>query len=125
MKFLLRIVSVILLVFVLPTLVSAGLWATRDHPDGWSSAKWGSSGLLPSAEESPEAAIYIFSAMTGGLKGAIASHAWIVTKDGSTFQTGTGSTFSYTPTVAGAYVVTLTVADEVTVRFRFVIPSNK
>lgn len=81
MKFLLRIVSVILLVFVLPTLVSAGLWATREHPDGWSSAKWGSSGLLPSAEESPEAAIYIFSAMTGGLKGAIASHAWIVTKD--------------------------------------------
>ena len=81
MKFLLRIISVILLVFVLPTLVSAGLWATRDHPEGWSAAKWGSSGLLPTAEESPDAAIYVFSAMTGGLKGAIASHAWIVTKE--------------------------------------------
>ncbi len=80
MKFLLRVVSVLLLVFVLPTLVSAGLWATREHPSGWSSAKWGSSGLLPAADESPEAAIYVFSAMTGGLKGAIASHAWIVTK---------------------------------------------
>ena len=81
MKFLLRTVSVILLVFVLPTLVSAGLWVTRDHPQGWSSARWSSSGLLPTAEESPEAAIYIFSAMTGGVKGAIASHAWIVTKN--------------------------------------------
>lgn len=81
MKFLLRLVSVILLVFVLPTLVSAGLWATKEHPAGWSQANWGSTGLLPQAEESPEAAIYVFSAMTGGLKGAIASHAWIVTKD--------------------------------------------
>jgi hypothetical protein len=81
LKFLLRLVSVILLVFVLPTLVSAGLWATQDRPAGWRQADWSSAGLLPAAEESPEAAIYVFSAMTGGLKGAIASHAWIVTKD--------------------------------------------
>lgn len=87
MKILLRAAAVILLVFVLPTLVSAGLWATREHPQGWSSAKWSSSGLLPSAENSPEAAIYVFSAMTGGLKGAIASHAWIVTKEkGGAYQ---------------------------------------
>ncbi len=81
MKILLRLVFVILLVFVLPTLVSAGLWATREHPAGWSSAKWGSTGLLPGATDSPQAAIYVFSAMTGGLKGAIASHAWIVIKE--------------------------------------------
>jgi hypothetical protein len=80
LKFLLRILSVILLVFVLPTLVSAGLWATREHPRGWRDADWSSTGILPKAEDSPQAAIYVFSAMTGGFKGAIASHAWIVTK---------------------------------------------
>ena len=37
--------------------------------------------MLPKAEDSPQAAIYVFSAMTGGFKGAIASHAWIVTKE--------------------------------------------
>jgi hypothetical protein len=80
LKFLLRFVSVILLVFVLPTLVSAGLWATREHPRGWRDADWSSTGILPKAEDSAEAAIYVFSAMTGGVKGAIASHAWIVIK---------------------------------------------
>lgn len=81
MRFLLRFLSVVVLVFILPTLVSAGLWVSKDRPQRWSEANWGSSGLLPKAEASPEAAIYVFSAMTGGLKGAIASHAWIVTKD--------------------------------------------
>lgn len=81
MKFILRLLAVIIAVFILPTLVSAGLWVTKDHPTRWSEANWGSSGLLPQATDSEEAAIYVFSAMTGGLKGAIASHAWIVTKE--------------------------------------------
>ncbi len=81
MKFTLRLLSALLLIFILPTLVSAGLWATREHPAGWRQADWSSAGLLPEADQSPEAAIYVFSAMTGGFKGAIASHAWIVTKN--------------------------------------------
>jgi hypothetical protein len=71
----------IFIVFLLPTFASAGLWAMKDHPSGWSEARWTSAGILPRPEESEDAAIYIFSAMTGGLKGAVASHAWIVTKE--------------------------------------------
>ncbi len=77
----LRLLTMLALVFVLPTLVSAGLWAAKERPGGWNEADWGSAGFLPKAEETPEAAIHVFSAMTGGMKGSVASHAWIVTKE--------------------------------------------
>lgn len=80
MKSVKHLTIVIFILYLLPTFASAGLWALRDHPAGWSDARWTSAGILPKPEASPEAAIYIFSAMTGGLKGAVASHAWIVTK---------------------------------------------
>jgi hypothetical protein len=81
MKSVKRLMIVIFLIYLLPTFASAGLWAMRDHPVRWSDARWTSAGILPKPQDSPEAAIYIFSAMTGGLKGAVASHAWIVTKE--------------------------------------------
>lgn len=68
-------------IYLLPTFASAGWWALQDRPARWNQANWGSAGILPKPEESEEAAIYVFSAMTGGLKGAVASHAWIVTKE--------------------------------------------
>lgn len=70
----------IFIIYLVPTFASAGLWAMKGRPQGWSQARWTSAGILPRPEESDEAAIYVFSAMTGGLKGAVASHAWIVTK---------------------------------------------
>lgn len=81
MKSVKRLLIVIFIIYLLPTFASAGLWAMKDHPSGWSAARWTSAGILPRPEESNDAAIYIFSAMTGGLKGAVASHAWIVTKE--------------------------------------------
>lgn len=80
MKALKRLILAFLVIFILPTLVSAGLWVAHERPGTWSQAKWGSAGLLPSAKDDHDAAIYVYSAMTGGLKGAVASHAWIVTK---------------------------------------------
>ncbi|MFB2550003.1 DUF3750 domain-containing protein [Ensifer soli] len=70
----------ILFVYILPTLASAGLWYLKERPDTWHSADWSSSGILPRPEADREAAVYVLSAPTGGLKGAVASHAWIVTK---------------------------------------------
>ncbi len=81
MKSVKRLMIVIFLIYLLPTFASAGLWAMRDHPARWSDARWTSAGILPKPQDSQEAAIYVFSAMTGGLKGAVASHAWIVTKE--------------------------------------------
>ncbi|EHS52755.1 hypothetical protein PDO_1341 [Rhizobium sp. PDO1-076] len=87
MKIIIRLMAVLVLVFVLPTLVSAGLWATADRLGRWSEANWGSAGILPDADATSEASIHVFSAMTGGLKGAVASHAWIVTKEkGGAYQ---------------------------------------
>jgi hypothetical protein len=67
--------------YLFPSLVAAGLWLGGEHPSSWRDAKWTSARLLPDANASHEAAIYVLSARTGGLKGAIASHSWIVLKD--------------------------------------------
>ena len=69
-----------LVVFVLPAAVSAGLWLAGDHPRSWRAADWTSSHLLPPAREVAEPALYILAARTGGLKGAVSEHSWIVIK---------------------------------------------
>jgi hypothetical protein len=81
MKTVKRLFLFIFIIFLLPTFASAGLWAIKERPSRWSDARWSSAGILPKPEESQDAAIYVFSAMTGGLKGAVASHAWIVFKE--------------------------------------------
>lgn len=79
-----RILKILVLgfsvIFLLPSLLSAAIWMTTEHPENWRAAKWSSSGLLPEATSDDEAAVYILSAKTGGLKGAFASHAWVVVK---------------------------------------------
>ena len=70
-----------LAIYLFPSLVAAGLWLGGEHPATWREAKWTSSKMLPDPSANDEAAIYVLSARTGGLKGAIASHAWIVMKD--------------------------------------------
>lgn len=81
MKYLKRMLLLIFVVYLLPTFASAGFWAIKERPGRWSEANWGSAHILPEARDSEEAAVYIFSAATGGLKGSVASHAWIVTKE--------------------------------------------
>ncbi|MBB4184928.1 hypothetical protein GGE07_001557 [Sinorhizobium terangae] len=81
MKFIRRLLVAFMLIYLLPALASAGWWYMKERPQSWRDADWSSAGLLPKAAESPEAAVYILSATTGGMKGAVASHAWIVTKE--------------------------------------------
>ncbi len=83
MKFARRLAAAFLVIYLLPALASAGWWYMQDRPQSWRSADWSSAGILPKTAESPDAAIYVFSATTGGMKGAVASHAWIVTKQQS------------------------------------------
>jgi len=79
-----RIVRFILLgflvVFVLPTLAFAALWLSQERPASWRAADWSSAGLLPPPAEAPEASIHILAARTGGLKGIVSVHSWIVLK---------------------------------------------
>ena len=69
-----------LALFVAPTLVSFAWWAWIERPASWSVADWGPSGVLPAAADAPGDAVYVLSARTGGWKGAVAVHSWIVWK---------------------------------------------
>lgn len=55
-------------------------WAAVDRPVSWRAADWSSAGILPPPASDPEAAIYVLAARTGGLKGAVSVHSWIVLK---------------------------------------------
>lgn len=77
--FLRPVVLSVVVLFALPTVVTALWWSLVDRPASWRSADWSSSGLLP-APESSDAAIYVLAARTGGFKGAFSAHSWIVLK---------------------------------------------
>ncbi|WP_220748320.1 MULTISPECIES: DUF3750 domain-containing protein [Jannaschia] len=61
-------------------MISLAWWSLQDRPGSWRSADWGSSGLLPPAADVPEAALYVMAARTGGTKGAVSVHSWVVFK---------------------------------------------
>ena len=81
MKFARRLAAAFLVIYLLPALASAGWWYMQNRPHSWRDADWSSADILPKAADNTDAAIYVFSATTGGMKGAVASHAWIVTKE--------------------------------------------
>ncbi len=68
------------LVFLSPALATLGWWALVDRPVSWRAADWSSAGILPAPDADREAAIYVLAARTGGLKGALSVHSWIVLK---------------------------------------------
>lgn len=83
-----KIILVVLLCFVAPALASLGVRAASSQPGSWRSADWSSAGILPDAASERQAAVYVMAARTGGLKGALAVHSWIVTKSAeATFYT--------------------------------------
>lgn len=75
-----RVLTAFALVFLLPAFATAGWWVVGERPASWREADWSSSGVLPAATAGPEAAIYVLAARTGGLKGAVSTHSWIVVK---------------------------------------------
>ncbi len=81
MKILRFTILFILLVFVLPTALTTVWWLMQDRPNSWRSADWSASGVLPVVKDADDAAVYVMAARLGGLKGAVAVHSWIVTKE--------------------------------------------
>ncbi|MBB3935637.1 DUF3750 domain-containing protein [Aureimonas phyllosphaerae] len=68
------------IVFLLPAALSLLVWKLGEHPASWREANWSSAAVLPAAADDDEAAVYIMAARTGGLKGALSEHSWIVVK---------------------------------------------
>lgn len=75
-----RLLFVLAVLFALPALLSAGWWLSLERPASWRQADWSSAGMLPPAANTPQAVIHVMAARTGGLKGALSTHSWIVTK---------------------------------------------
>ena len=71
---------IFLCVYLLPALMSGAVWWFAERPLSWRQADWSSAALLPPATADREAALYILAARTGGMKGAVADHSWIVMK---------------------------------------------
>lgn len=66
--------------FLLPIAASAALHVFEDRPRSWRDADWTSIGALPSANAHPEARLLVLSGRTGGWKGVLSVHSWIVLK---------------------------------------------
>ena len=70
-----------LILFLLPLALHAAWWLSQDRPAGWSQARWGSAGVLPPPTANPQALVRVYAARTGGLKGIVAHHSWVVVKE--------------------------------------------
>lgn len=68
-------------VYLLPAALAALLWWSGDHPSSWRQADWSSARILPAPQDGEDAAFYILAARTGGMKGAVSEHSWIVVKE--------------------------------------------
>ena len=66
--------------FLLPVAARAALFVFENRPGDWRNADWSSIGALPHASAHPDARILVLSGRTGGLKGVVAVHSWIVLK---------------------------------------------
>jgi hypothetical protein len=66
--------------FLLPVAARAAMFAFSDHPRSFRDADWSSIGSLPPAAQHPEARVMVLSGRTGGWKGVLAVHSWIVIK---------------------------------------------
>jgi hypothetical protein len=74
------IMLLFLALFLLPVAARAALVAYEGGPRSWRDADWSSTGSLPSPTSEPAARVLVFSGRTGGWKGAVAVHSWIVLK---------------------------------------------
>jgi hypothetical protein len=70
----------LLILFLLPVAARAALFAFEARPMSWRDADWSSTGTLPAASASPGARVLVYSGRTGGWKGVVAVHSWVVVK---------------------------------------------
>jgi hypothetical protein len=75
-----RVLIVLGLLLFLPLAARAAFYAFDDAPRHWRDADWSSVRALPPAPQHKEARVLVLSGRTGGWKGVLATHSWIVIK---------------------------------------------
>lgn len=76
-----KLLTILLLaLFLLPIAARAAWYALEDRPRSWRDADWSSTGMLPKASDYPQARLLVLSGRTGGLKGLVSVHSWVVIK---------------------------------------------
>ncbi len=70
----------LVLVFLLPAGLSVLVWKLGEHPSSWREADWTSAAILPAPSADGTPRVYVLAARTGGLKGSLSEHSWIVLK---------------------------------------------
>lgn len=70
----------ILVLFLLPVVARAALFAIGDAPRSYRDADWSSTGTLPPAAADKDARILVMTGTAGAWKGVLAVHSWIVLK---------------------------------------------
>ena len=74
------IMLAIFALFLAPLVARAALYAAGNGPRSWRDADWSSTGSLPAAGAYPDARVLVMTGQTGGWKGAVAVHSWVVFK---------------------------------------------
>lgn len=75
------IASVGVLLFVAPIAAVAAKQLQTPMPATWREADWSSAHMAPDPTRNKEAIIQIYAARTGGWKGIVSDHCWIILKD--------------------------------------------
>src|SRR5436190_7612052 len=74
------VIFFLLALFLIPVAARAALFSFEDRPHSFRDADWSSTHTLPAASAFPDARILVLSGRTGGWKGIVAVHSWIVFK---------------------------------------------
>lgn len=75
-----KVLPLLLAIFLIPIAARAALYAMSDAPRSYRDADWSSAGTLPAAAKEPDARVLFFTGTTGGWKGVVSVHSWIVFK---------------------------------------------
>ena len=71
---------VIFVLFLVPILARAAVYAVGNDPRSWRDADWSSTGMLPPGRDFTPARVVIFTGTAGAWKGVFSVHSWIVLK---------------------------------------------
>ena len=74
------LVLTILALFLLPVAARAALFAYAHGPMSWRDADWSTTRTLPAAADYRPARLLVMTGQTGGWKGTVAVHSWVVLK---------------------------------------------